>query len=234
MQLTVRDAAAILNVTENTIYRWINEDNLPAHGINGQYRFSRAELLEWATLHRAQVSPNIFREDQAEETDGLDLVAALRTGGIAHNVAGSDKASVLRVVVDRLPLPEGFDREFLLQLFLAREALGATAVGQGIAIPHPRYPIILPVARPLLHLCFLAQPIDFGAANREPVHTLFVLVCPTIRMHLQMLARTACLLRDQGLRELLQRRAGAEEILASVRRVQHTLDQSSAALGESS
>ena len=44
MQLNVRDAAELLFVSEKTIYRWVKQNELPAYKINGQYRFSRAEL----------------------------------------------------------------------------------------------------------------------------------------------------------------------------------------------
>ena len=49
MELDVREVASILHVPEYTIYRLIDEDDLPASQINGQYRFSREELLEWAS-----------------------------------------------------------------------------------------------------------------------------------------------------------------------------------------
>ena len=104
---------------------------------------------------------------------------------------------------NNISLAEGSDSDLLLQLFLAREAMGSTAMGNGVAIPHPRHPVVLPVSKPLLSLCFLAEPIDFGAPNGEPVHTLFVLLSPTIQTHLQMLARVACLLRDERFRQVL-------------------------------
>jgi PTS system nitrogen regulatory IIA component len=156
---------------------------------------------------------------------GLGLVEALRAGGIARGVKGPDRLSVLRAVVDGLPLPEGFDREALFQLFVARESLGSTAVGNGIAIPHPRHPLILPVARPLVRLCFFEHPVDFRAPDREQVHTLFVLVCPTIRTHLRVLARMACLLRDESVRDVLGRRGSAAEVLAAVGRFEGSLDR---------
>jgi len=53
MQLTVRDAAKLLAVSEKTIYRWINQGSLPAYRVNEQYRFNRAELLEWATARKS-------------------------------------------------------------------------------------------------------------------------------------------------------------------------------------
>ena len=47
--IDVRDSARLLNVSEKTIYRWVKQGKLPAYRINEQYRFNRAELLEWAT-----------------------------------------------------------------------------------------------------------------------------------------------------------------------------------------
>src|SRR5438034_985186 len=62
-----------------------------------------------------------------------------------------------------------------------REALQSTGVGDGIAIPHVRNPIVLHVSRPMITLCFLERPIDFGALDGKPVHVLFSLISPTVR-----------------------------------------------------
>jgi len=224
MQLDVRAAAAVLNVPEATIYRWIAEKHLPAKGVEGQYRFARTELLEWATVHKVQLSPNIFQDEETSASH-LSLVDSLESGGIFYDVPGADKNSVLRAVVDNMSLPEGADQELLLELFLAREASGSTAVGNGVAIPHPRHPVVLPVAKPMLSLCFLAEPIDFGAANGEPVHTLFVLLSPTVQMHLQMIARVACLLRDEHFQQVLVHRKPRKDILTDVRRMEKGFEQ---------
>jgi len=222
MQLNVVDAATILNVPQSTLLRWINEDNLPAKEVNGQYHFSPSELLEWATAHGVSVRADKFPRTGGESDS---LVDALGAGGIWYNLAGNDKPSVLRSVVDSMPLGRGADRELLLQLFLAREAVGSTAVGDGIAIPHPRHPLILPVNRPLLSVCFLAQPIDFGAKLPEHVHTLLVLICPTIQTHLRLLARVAHLLNQETTRGLLKQRASAEEIMNATRELERTLNR---------
>ena len=100
------------------------------------------------------------------------LAEALETGGTFHDVDGSDKESVLRAVVERMRLPTDVDRNFLFSVLLAREALGSTAVGDGIAIPHVRNPIVLNVSKPTITLCFLKTPIDFGALDHKPVHAL--------------------------------------------------------------
>ena len=226
MQLTVRDVARILKVDEKTVYRWVSADDLPAEQVNGQYRFNRTELLEWATLRKMDVSPDLFQDTSANEPMQPRLDEALQAGGILHGVPGADKETVLRTVVDSMPLPEDFDREFLLEILLSRESLGSTAIGDGLAIPHPRYPVVLPVPRPTITLCFLAQPIPYSATDQQPVHTLFALVSPTARVHLQVLARLAFALRNPEFREVIRRQGSAEEILQQARRLEDALQQS--------
>jgi PTS system nitrogen regulatory IIA component len=93
-------------------------------------------------------------------------------------------------------------------------------MGDGIAIPHPQHPVILPTPGPSLTICFLDQPINYGAADQSMVHTLFVVVCPTIRIHLQILARLGRTLGDEPFRALLQRRGKLDELLSALERVE--------------
>src|SRR5258708_26854439 len=184
MKLSVRDAAQLLNVTEETIYRWIKQGVIPAYAISDQYRFNRAELLEWATSRKISVSPDIFAEPEGGDTPLPGLSDALTGGGIYYRIGGHDKASALNAVVDTMKLPEEVDRKFLYEVLLAREALGSTGIGEGIAIPHVRNPIVLHVSRPMGTLCFLERPVDFGALDGRAVTTLFTLISPTARPHL--------------------------------------------------
>ncbi|MCL5097121.1 MAG: PTS sugar transporter subunit IIA [Candidatus Omnitrophica bacterium] len=219
MQLTVRDVAELLKVSEKSIYRWINEGNLPAYRVSGQYRFNRAELLEWATAQRINVSPKIFQETENGAVPLPELADALQAGGIFYRVSGSDKEGVLRSLVETMRLPEEVDRTFLLQVMLAREALASTAIGDGIAIPHVRNPIVLHVTKPMVTLCFLEQPVHFGALDGKPVYALFSVVSPTVRAHLQLLSRLAFVLRDGQFKPLLKRQASRDEIMGAVRRL---------------
>jgi nitrogen PTS system EIIA component len=129
-------------------------------------------------------------------------------------------------LVQVLPLPADVDRELLLRLFLAREASASTAVGDGIAIPHVRNPIVLHVAQPAITLAFLAQPVDFKALDGKPVHVLFSIISPTTRCHLQLLSRLSFALYDGKLREVVVRHAGRDEIMTELRRVEAGMDVS--------
>ena len=229
MKLTVRDAAQILNVSEKTIYRWIKQGVIPAYQISDQYRFNRAELLEWATSRRINVSPEIFAEPNGGEVPPPSLSEALRAGGVHYRVGGTDKASVLHAVVDMIKLPEEVDREFLYQVLLAREALGSTGLGEGIAIPHVRNPIVLHLSRPLVTLCFLERAVDFGAIDGQPVTTLFTLISPTVRAHLHLLSRLGYALRDPDFKRAILKQASRDEILEALRRVEVSMANASSA-----
>ena len=216
-KLTVREAAALLSTSEKSVYRWIKQGLLPAHRINDQYRINRAELLEWATARKIQVSPEIFAEPESEGVPPTTLEEALRAGGIHYRVGGHDKASVLRNVVEIVNLPDDVDRAFLYQVLLAREALGSTGIGDGIAIPHVRNPIVLHLSRPTVTLCFLERPVDFGALDGQPVATLFTLISPTVRAHLHLLSRLSFALRNPKFNAAVRAQASPEEIFEALR-----------------
>lgn len=223
MQLTVQDVANLLKVSEKTVYRWIADNGLPGYRISGQFRFNRAELLEWATSRRIQVSPQIFQEPESGGTQLDTMTEGLQAGGIHYRVGGAEKESALRCVVETLPLPEEVDRSFLLQVLLAREALSSTGIGDGIAIPHVRNPIVMHVPRPMVSLCFLERPVEFGALDGRPVYALFTLISPSVRAHLHLLSRLAFLLRDDGFKSAISRQAMREDILSEARRVEDSL-----------
>jgi len=223
MKLTVKDVASLLHVSEKSVYRWIKDSGLPSHRVNDQYRFNRAEVLEWATAHRVPVSPELLSEPDSHGSPMPTLSDALESGGIHYRVEGADKQSTLQTVVRLLRLPEEVDRDYLYRVLLAREALGSTGVGRGIAIPHVRNPIVLHVPRATITLCFLEQPIEFDAIDGQPVHTLFTLISPTVRAHLHMLSRLAFALGQPEFQAVLSSQGSRESILAAARAVEQSL-----------
>jgi len=223
MQLTVRDAARLLGVTEQVLERWVRRGELPAQLVDDRYRFNRIELLEWAAQRKIPVSAEILEEPGLMARALPTLSQAVRAGGIHRGLAGGDRDRLLRQMVERLPAPPGFDREFLFQMVRAREHLGSTSLGNGIAIPHPREPIVLRVDRPAVAIYFADPPVDFG--DGPPVHTLCLLVSPSTRLHLHLLAAVAAVLRDPAVAAQLAARAPDAEILAEIERVEGALSR---------
>ncbi len=225
MQVSVKDAAHMLNVSEKTIYRWIKESVIPFYKINEQYRFNRTEILEWATARHIKVSPDIFLENDTNQNALPSLVEAIKAGGIIYRLSGNDLATVLQSIVDSIKLPEEVDREFLYQVLLARETLGSTGIGNGIAIPHVRNPVILHVAKPTVTLCFLEKTIDFRALDGKPVNVLFTIISPTVRAHLHLLSRIGFVLHNQDLKDALARQAPREDLLELLTRAESEIPE---------
>src|SRR5262249_50860940 len=155
------------------------------------------------TSRKINVSVEIFHEPESSATPLPGLVPALEAGGIYYRMSGGDKEAVLRAIVEHMRLPEEVDREFLFRVLLAREALGSTGIGDGIAIPHVRNPVVLHVPRPSICLCFLERPIEFGSLDGKPVFALFSLVSPTVRAHLHLLSRLSFALHDPRFKEAI-------------------------------
>jgi PTS system nitrogen regulatory IIA component len=222
MYLKVSDLAVAVGVDEKTVLSWIKNKGLPAYKQDERYRINRVDLLEWATNNGITIPPDIFAVN-GESPDRPLISEALLQGGVFYDLPGDSPESALREVVSRLSLPPGLDPEFLLQTLLAREALGSTALGNGIAIPHVRNPIVGPAGESAISLCFLKNPIDFDAVDGRPVTILFTLVTPNVKAHLHLLAKLAFLLHEQPFQELLHRPGSEAEIMTAIRTLEETI-----------
>lgn len=216
MHLTLRQAASYLDVSEPTVRRWIGTRGLPAHRVNERLHCNAIELWEWATENGIPVAPALLEKARETPENVPPLPVLLAEGGVHRDIGATTREEVLRAVVAALPFPAELDRDFLATVLEARETMGSTAIGDGIAIPHVRNPILLHVERPFVALCLLKHPVDFGALDGQPVRALFVVVSPNVPAHLKILARLAFVLRDSELRSMLRDLARSDVILARI------------------
>ncbi len=213
MLMNITDAANALQAEEKSVIQWIRKERLPAETVRGEYMINRAELLEWATARGLKVDPSVFKIRDDDSVHMPSIFEAVEAGGIHYNVQGHDKETILKNVVDLLDLSEEIDPEFLLQVLLTREAVGTTAIGDGIAIPHVRNPILLQLPVSKIALCFLEEPVDFDAPDGKPVTVLFTLTSPTVKVHLHLLSSLSYALKNQDLKKALTDRADRQTIL---------------------
>lgn len=216
MELKVRDIARLLNVSEQTVYRWVKTGSLPAHRVHDQYLFNRVEIQEWAASRKHRVSLELFAPNGSVEALP-SLASALERGGVHYQVPGQQREAVLEAVTKLPGIPSTVNRVLLHLLLVGREALASTALGDGIAIPHPRDPLVVHVSEPFVLLCFLKEPVDFHALDGQPVRVLFTLLSPSVRQHLQMLGTLAFALHDPEFTAMLRNVAPKEAILNRVR-----------------
>ncbi len=213
MELGTRQVAEFLNISEKKLYQWIERKKLPAIRVGAQYRINKARLIEWAIANKIRLSPGIFTDDEPQMADIPRLDETLGRGGVHIGVTGSDIPSVLASVIERMPLPNDVDRGYVLQVLLARESMGSTGIGNGIAIPHVRNPIIMHISQPMIALCYLENPIAFNALDGQPVHTLFTIISPSSSTHIHLLSRLSYALRDPAFMGKITERAGEDAVI---------------------
>ena len=105
----------------------------------------------------------------------------------------------------------GLSRALVTDSLFARERLGSTGLGHGVAIPHGR---IKGLKAPMAAVFQLAQPIGFDAPDEQPVNLLIFLLVPeaSTQKHLEILSEIAELLSDSALREKLKVTAESTEL----------------------
>jgi PTS system nitrogen regulatory IIA component len=99
----------------------------------------------------------------------------------------------------------------IFDCLLARERLGSTGIGHGVAIPHGR---LKSVTHPIGAFAVLEKGVDFDAMDGAPVDLVCALVVPveSTEEHLQILASLAALFSDERLRDSMRRATSAEEV----------------------
>lgn len=224
MNLSVKDAARLLNVSDKTIYRWIKQELIPAYRVSGQHRFNQSELLEWATSRRMGVSPEAYDEPEEAARPLPRLTETLEAGGIVYRLEGRSRNEVLSNLVDSLRLSDGVDREYLLKVLIAREELASTSVGNGIAIPHPRNPVLLHTTQPTVTLAFLEEAVDFQSLDGRLTNILFCVISPSLRAHLHLLSMLGFALKDAGFLAALEQQETRENILRALRLVKEGME----------
>lgn len=141
----------------------------------------------------------------------IDLLAPSR---VRVGVSVTSKKRLLETLA-RL-LADGHDEAFERQVFdslCAREKLGSTGLGQGIAIPHGRTAGLSTAIGAVVRL---AEPVDFEASDGQPVDLLFALAVPEhfTDQHLQLLSQLAEMFSDSGFTDRLRGAASNDELLA--------------------
>jgi PTS system nitrogen regulatory IIA component len=97
----------------------------------------------------------------------------------------------------------GLNRALITDSLFARERLGSTGLGHGVAIPHGR---IKGLKQPMAAMFQLLNPIGFDAPDEKPVTLMIFLLVPeaATQKHLEILSEIAELLSDSALRDQLQ------------------------------
>ena len=239
MDLKIKDVAELLNVSETTIRRWVSEGKIPSYQINHHHLFSRTEIENWVISHKLdKTADGISPFSRRKEADSLSLPTrspsstnsspttggnkqfslfrAIHKGTVLHHLKGHSKEEIIRTTMRRVAKLLHVDAEVMTDLLLDRENLMPTALNHGIAVPHTR-DSLLPRHQDAVIVVFLDEPLEYGALDGQPVHTLFFLFASEDKRHLHLLAKIAHLSSQPHMRDFFLTKPTKEELLSFIK-----------------
>jgi len=146
------------------------------------------------------------------------IVRMVEAGGVYYNIAGESPAEIFSDAVHQLALPRGVDPLVLLQGLREREALMTTGIGNGIALPHPRVPLVASDADERIYVCFLDRAIDFAALDGVPIYVLFVILSARPQSHLKTLSSLSYLMQSEAFNSLLRNKPDTQELIRAIKK----------------
>ncbi len=147
----------------------------------------------------------------------MDIGDLLDEGAVSARVGATSKRQVLSVIAEVAARNFGVEAADVLTGLLARERIGSTGVGYGVAVPHAR---LRGLDRMRGVFVRLEAPVEFGAVDDQPVDLVFALLAPSQARseHLRALARVSRILRQADLREKLRQSRSADAVYALLAR----------------
>ncbi|MFH1413356.1 MAG: PTS sugar transporter subunit IIA [Candidatus Omnitrophota bacterium] len=148
----------------------------------------------------------------------MQITDFLSKKAIVTNIKSTKKADVIKELVDALINAgdvEKRQRNKVIEALMARESLGSTAIGQGIAIPHAKSDC---VGKLVAAFGLSKKGVDFDSLDGESIYIFFLLVAPqhSAGPHLKALARISRLLKDKYFRDTLRACEDEKSIIKTI------------------
>jgi nitrogen PTS system EIIA component len=218
MDLKMKDIIDLFDVPEKTIVQWINDKKMPSYKIKNQYYFNKAEVNEWILKNNIAVSEKIL--DLALTNRPVSLIDLIKKGDVHYGIKGTTVRKVIDDVVNTIPIPKSSDKDTVRSSLLLREEMMTTAVGKGIALPHPRNPIISDIDEESVSICFLKNPIEYGALDGRPVQVLFIIISSNAKRHLEILSKISFLCKQDDFLKTLNDKPQKDVFLKYIDRIE--------------
>ena len=133
----------------------------------------------------------------------ISLSDILPVSHIILDAETSSKKRLFECVAQLFAAQSGLPQSEIFDCLVARERLGSTALGQGVAMPHGRHASVSAATGAFIRL---KEPIEFDAPDNKPVSLVFVLLVPEAATseHLELLSHLAGRFSEKSVRDALQ------------------------------
>ncbi len=168
---------------------------------------AKVDVMGSSPIRRSKF--NIFSEEFMKISDFL------RKEAVNTDLKSETKMDVISEMVTMLVesgIIEKKNKNKIIEGLMAREALGSTAIGQGIAIPHTKSDTVDDLTSAL---AISKKGVNFDSLDGEPAYIFFLLIAPSDSAgpHLKALARVSRLLKDKFFRDSLKNTKTAKDVM---------------------
>jgi nitrogen PTS system EIIA component len=226
---SAKEVSKLLDTSPVTVQRWAYQGKIPCKLKKDSYVFKEADIIQWAKSHGIPLAKTESKPTTPARpvADTVSLENAVARGGIIQDLKGGDIYSVLKNMVDHISLPPNVDKDMVFNELINREEIASTGMGKGVAIPHPRLALNLNLEYPIIPVAFLQQPIDFNAVDSEPVFVLFMLLSPSIQIHLKLLSKLSICFRNKEFITHLAEKPNKDSLLQQIRNIEEPFQSES-------
>ena len=151
--------------------------------------------------------------------EDFDIGILFERGEVLEDVPGNSCAKIFEYICDRIVVPSGLTAHQLQKELVEREKVLSTAVGNGIAIPHPRYPLVKNSSESKIVVAYLLEPMDMQAPDVRKVYVMFVILSDSAQFHIKVLSALATLFKNEKFRKGIQACPSKGELLDLLRRI---------------
>ncbi|HEY0788242.1 MAG TPA: helix-turn-helix domain-containing protein [Thermoanaerobaculia bacterium] len=219
--LTIRQLAEYLMVSEKTVYRMLDRNQLPAVRVGAQWRFRKVDIDGWLSeeVRRVEVEG---QRGALEAHDAADIAIAplLQPENVWLGVSAESRDELLAFFAREAVLDPHVDRDQLYRSIRDREATCSTAVLESAAFPHPADPRPFRLSRKRVLLAVLVRPLDFLDPHGHRPRVVAPILARSIQGQLLAFSRAIKLFADAALIESLAGAGTAADAIAAIARAE--------------
>ncbi len=198
---SLEELARQLGRDRREIEKLVSRGRIPGRKVGGEWQFHQREITQWLEREMREYSERelaVVEESQRspELNPDVPVCSLLSPETIAVPLEARTKRSVLESLVEVAGRTwHIWEPAAVLAAVQEREAVLSTAVGNGVAIPHPRNPLPDVLAQSVVAFGRTFSGVPFGSPNGQKSDLFFLVLCRDSRTHLQVLARLGRLLQ---------------------------------------
>jgi PTS system nitrogen regulatory IIA component len=213
--LTTKELAEYIKLNEKTIIKMAQQGELPGVKVGNQWRFHLSVIDDYLQGNMGRGFDEKLGSVINRGGEEVILLSRLTNQAlISIGVEVKDAGGILTELA-RIAYRNGLtsSQEELFYELRKREQMLSTAIGNGVAIPHPRHPSSKLFKEPKIIIVRLKKGIDFGAPDGKAVCIFFMICAPTEFIHIRLLAVLSKLLNSPKLKRKFIHAESKGEIL---------------------